>query len=180
MTAINGERLLVLVRHAKSVPKDTAAPDFDRPLADRGRAEAPRAGQWLAGSGCRLDFALCSSACRTRQTWQLMVPGLGEPPPVVYEDRLYNASSDDLMAVLAETDESVTGLVMVGHNPGIHELAVALCGKGGSGGSDEEELLHRIREGFPTSAVVVVALPGAWRELAPGRGRPKAFWTPHG
>ncbi|MCJ0869711.1 histidine phosphatase family protein [Streptomyces sp. AP-93] len=176
MTAINGDRLLVLVRHAKSVPKD-AAPDFDRPLADRGRREAPKAGEWLAESGYRVDFALCSSARRTRQTWQLMVPGLSEPPPVVYEDRLYNASTDSLMAVLRETDESVTGLLVVGHNPGIHELAVTLCG---NGGRNEEGLLHRIHEGFPTAAVVVVALPDGWQELAPGAGRPKAFWAPHG
>lgn len=179
MTPTKGERLLVLVRHAKSVPKD-AAPDFDRPLADRGRKEAPKAGEWLAESGYRLDFALCSSARRTRQTWQLMVPGLSEPPPVVYEDRLYQASPDTLTAVLGETDASVTGLLIVGHNPGLHELALTLCGDGASGGKKETALRRRIREGFPTSAVVVVALSGIWRELAPGAGRPAAFWSPHG
>lgn len=178
MTETRGERRLVLVRHAKSAPKG-AGPDFDRPLADRGRREAPKTGGWLTESGYRLDFALCSSALRTRQTWRLLAPGLSEPPPVVYEDRLYKASPDALMAVLGETDEAVTGLLMVGHNPGIHELAVALCGQGGEGGEEAKSLRDRIREGFPTAAVVVVTLAGTWQELAPGAGRPTAFWAPH-
>ncbi|MFJ6793242.1 SixA phosphatase family protein [Streptomyces sp. NPDC091268] len=182
MTATPVERRLVLVRHAKSVPKD-AAPDFDRALAERGRHEAPRAGEWLAGSGYPLGLALCSSALRTRETWQLMASRLSEPPPVIYDDRLYNASADELMAVLGETDDSVTDLLVVGHNPGIHDLAVALCGAGGKGGrsagdKDEKGLRRRIREGFPTAAVVVVALTGQWRELAPEAGRPAAFWAP--
>ncbi|MEV6734282.1 MULTISPECIES: histidine phosphatase family protein [unclassified Streptomyces] len=172
MTATQGERRIVLVRHAKSVPKDAAAADFDRALADRGRHEAPQAGQWLEDSGYPLDLALCSSALRTRQTWQLAASRLTAPPPVVYEDRLYNAETDALLAVLAETSEAVTDLLMVGHNAGIHELAVALCGTG------PKRLLRRIHDGFPTSAVVVVALAGKWHEVAPGAGRLVAFWAP--
>ncbi|MFD9338000.1 SixA phosphatase family protein [Streptomyces sp. NPDC060028] len=166
-----GERRIVLVRHAKAVPKGTID-DFDRPLADRGRREAPKAGQWLAESGRPLGLALCSSALRTRETWQLMVSRLTEPPPAVYEDRLYNADTDTLMAVLAETGEAVTDLLMVGHNPGIHELAVALCGTGPT------NLVRRIHDGFPTAAVVALALPGTWQDVAPGAGRPSAFWAP--
>ncbi|MFF1343102.1 SixA phosphatase family protein [Streptomyces sp. NPDC058290] len=165
------ERRIVLVRHAKSAPKD-GAPDFDRPLAGRGRREAPRAGQWLAEAGYPLDLALCSSALRTRQTWQLMVSRLSEPPPVVYEDRLYNADPDTLLAVLTETGEAVTDLLMVGHNPGIHELAVLLCKTG------PKRLLRRIHDGFPTSAVVVVALEGKVQEVTAGAGRLVAFWSP--
>ncbi|MBT2467741.1 histidine phosphatase family protein [Streptomyces sp. ISL-66] len=172
VTATPGERRIVLVRHAKSVPKDAAATDFERPLADRGRQEAPQTGQWLEDSGRCLDLALCSSALRTRQTWQLMEARLTGPPPVVYEDRLYNAERDALLAVLAETSEAVGDLLLVGHNPGIHEVAVALCGTG------PKRLLGRIRDGFPTSAVVVIELAGNWREVEPGAGRLMVFWAP--
>lgn len=151
MTAVKDEHRLVLVRHAKSVPKDTA-PDFERALADRGRREAPKAGEWLAESGFPIHFTRCSSALRARETWQLIVPKLSEPPPVVYEDELYNAPCEALIAALSGTDESVTNLLMVGHNPGIHELADTLCEKGGKNG---KSLHHRIHEGFPTAAVVV-------------------------
>ncbi|MFF1409458.1 SixA phosphatase family protein [Streptomyces sp. NPDC058289] len=172
MTATQGERRVVLVRHAKSVPKEAAAADFDRALADRGRQAAPQAGQWLAHSGFPLGFALCSSALRTRQTWQLLASRLASPPPVAYEDRLYNADSDALLAVVAETDEDISDLLLVGHNSGIHDLAVALCGTG------PEHLLRRLHDGFPTSAVVVIALAGPWNEAVPGAGRLLAFWAP--
>lgn len=177
MTTTRDERRLLLVRHAKSVPKGSA-PDFERELADRGRREAPRAGLWLAESGFPIHFTRCSSAVRTRETWQLIVPKLREPPPVVYEDGLYNASCEALIAALRATDESVTNLLMVGHNPGIHELAAALCGKGGKNGKNGKSLRQHIRDGLPTAGVVVMALPGTWNELAPGAGRPIAFWTP--
>ncbi len=174
MSTPEDEHRMLLVRHAKSVPKDTG-PDFERDLAERGRREARKAGEWLAGAGFPLHFARCSSAVRTRETWQLIVPQLSEPPPVIYEDELYNASCEALIAALRETDELVTGLLVVGHNPGIRELAAALCEPGGKAG---KVLRHRIHEGFPTAAVAVMALPGTWHELAPGAGRPIAFWAP--
>ncbi|MEU9305862.1 histidine phosphatase family protein [Streptomyces sp. NPDC048269] len=165
------ERTLVLVRHGKAVPKDVDE-DFDRALADRGRHDAPEAGQWLAASGVRADLALCSPSRRTRQTWQLMVPQLSEPPPTTYEDRLYKTGPDELRAALAETDDGVAGLVLVGHNPGIHELARTLCGDG------PKHLVRRIHDGFPTAAVVVLELAGSWKSLTAGAGRPTAIWAP--
>ncbi|MFB6615172.1 SixA phosphatase family protein [Streptomyces sp. NPDC085524] len=164
---------LLLVRHAEAVPKDRPIDDFDRPLSERGRADAPRTGRWLADSGFPLGLVLCSPARRTRQTWQLAVPALRDPPPAVYDDRLYNAAPSMLVSVLAERGRGLGSLVLVGHNAGIHELAVGLCGSGPA------DLLERMRAGFPTSGVVVVDVPGGW-ELLPGSGTLAALWSPAG
>ncbi|MFD9408171.1 SixA phosphatase family protein [Streptomyces sp. NPDC059989] len=163
---------LLLVRHAKAVAKDGAAEDAERPLSDRGRADAPRAGRWLAESGFTPDLALCSPARRTRQTWQLLVPALTAPPSAVYDERLYNAVPNTLVTVLAERASSLGCVALVGHNPGIHELASALCGSG------PPELLEELRAGLPTAGVVVVDLPGGWDALTPGEGRLTALWSP--
>ncbi|QES46928.1 histidine phosphatase family protein [Streptomyces venezuelae] len=165
-----GCRLLV-VRHAKAVPKD-AAEDFERGLSERGRADAPEAGRWLADTGLGADLVLCSPARRTRQTWQLIAPVLPDPPPAVYDDRLYNAAPSTLVSVLGERGADLGRLMLVGHNAGIHELASALCGSG------PQELLDRLRDGLPTSGVVVVDLPGGWQDLTPGEGRFTALWSP--
>ncbi|MET9605954.1 histidine phosphatase family protein [Streptomyces sp. NPDC006512] len=164
-------RRLLLVRHAKAVPKGLTA-DFDRPLSDRGRRDAPAAGRWLAASGFTADLALCSPARRTRQTWELILPALTDPPPTVYDDRLYDATPSGLADVLSARGGRLGSILLVGHNSGIHELASALCGDGPA------ELLERLRAGLPTSGVVAVDLPGGWDGLTPHHGRLTAFWSP--
>lgn len=163
---------LLLVRHAKAVPKHQPYDDIDRPLSKRGKAEAPLTGRWLADSGFEPDLVLCSPARRTRQTWQLAVPALRDPPPALYDERLYNAAPSVLVSALTERGRGLGSLVLVGHNAGIHELAVGLCRSG------PPELLERLQEGFPTSGVVVVDVPGGWQRLAPGSGTLTAFWSP--
>ncbi|WP_030770694.1 SixA phosphatase family protein [Streptomyces sp. NRRL F-2664] len=163
---------LLLVRHAKAVPKGDPADDFERALGERGKADAPRTGRWLAEQGHAPELTVCSPSRRTRQTWQLMVPALPDPPDAVYDERLYNAAPSALVTVLAERAAGLGCVALVGHNSGIHELATALCGAGPA------ELLEQLRDGFPTSGVVVVDLPGGWADLAPGRGRLVAMWSP--
>ncbi|MEU5062859.1 histidine phosphatase family protein [Streptomyces virginiae] len=163
---------LLLVRHAKAVPKGDPAEDFERPLGERGKADAPRTGRWLAENGYTADLALCSPSRRTRQTWQLLVPALPDPPDAVYDERLYNAAPNALVTVMTERGAGLGRLALVGHNTGIHELATALCGTGPA------ELLEQLRDGFPTSGVVVVDLAGGWADLAPGRGHLAAMWSP--
>ncbi|MGW7103430.1 SixA phosphatase family protein [Streptomyces sp. NPDC054838] len=166
-----GERRIVLVRHAKAVPKHVTE-DFERALADRGCHDAPRAGSWLQRSGFAVDLALCSSARRARQTWQLMLPRLSEPPPTLYQARLYEAEAHDLLSAVAEASAEVTGLVLVGHNPAVHEVAKSLCGGG------PKQLVHRLQNAFPTSAVAVLTVDGGWEGVAPGAARLAAFWAP--
>ncbi|MFJ9444502.1 SixA phosphatase family protein [Kitasatospora sp. NPDC101235] len=164
-------RRIVLVRHAKSAHPDVD--DHERPLADRGRKDAPVAGRWLAGSGITPDLALVSSAARTRETWKLMVAELPAEPRTVFEERVYDASLGELIALLNEVSDEVRDLVVVGHNPGIHALADALAGEAVG------DALARMRSGFPTSATAVLTFEGDWKSVEHGVGRLTAFWTPH-
>ncbi|MEV5599328.1 histidine phosphatase family protein [Streptomyces sp. NPDC052496] len=165
-------RRIVLLRHAKADWSQES--DHERPLAERGRKDAPVAGHWLAGSGITPDLTLCSTAARTRETWKLAVGELPQRPRTVYEERLYEASVGELIAVLNETSDDVTDLMLVGHNPGMHGLADALAGEA------EGDLLARMnRSGFPTSAIAVLTFAGSWKTVEHGVGRLIAFWAPH-
>ncbi|MEO3977012.1 histidine phosphatase family protein [Streptomyces sp. CAU 1734] len=165
-------RRIVLLRHAKAEWSDSS--DHDRPLADRGRMDAPVAGRRLAESGIAFDLALCSTAARTRETWKLAVHELPQRPRTVYEDRVYEASLGELIALLNETPDDVGDLLVIGHNPGMHALADALSGEA------EGDLLPRMnRSGFPTSAFATVEFTGSWKSLEHGVGRLTGFWTPH-
>ncbi|EME98184.1 histidine phosphatase family protein [Streptomyces mobaraensis NBRC 13819 = DSM 40847] len=165
-------RRIVLFRHAKAEWSDVD--DHERPLADRGRKDAPAAGRWLAGSGVVPDLALCSTAARTRETWKLAVSELPQRPRTVYEERLYEASLGELIALLNEVSDEVGDLVVVGHNPGMHALADALSGE-----ADGDLLARMNRSGYPTSAIAVISFTGSWKSVEHGVGRLVAFWAPH-
>ncbi|GAA3171457.1 MULTISPECIES: SixA phosphatase family protein [Streptomyces] len=165
-------RRIVLLRHAKA--EWTQESDHERPLADRGRKDAPAAGRRLAGAGITPDLTLCSTAARTRETWKLFVGELPQRPKTVYDERLYEASLGELIAVLNETSDEVADLLVVGHNPGVHALADALAGEA------EGDLLARMnRGGFPTSAMAVIEFNGSWKSVEHGVGRLTAYWPPH-
>ncbi|ELS51657.1 hypothetical protein STVIR_7429 [Streptomyces viridochromogenes Tue57] len=155
-------RRLVLLRHAKSAWPDGVA-DHERPLAPRGRRDAPVAGRMLADADCLPDLALCSTAARARATWELASAQWGTPPPVRHDPRLYAADVHDLLAVVREVPPEVGTLLLVGHNPGLEELVLELAGQG------LDDALEEVRTKFPTSAIAVLAWYGTtWRALAPG------------
>lgn len=164
----------MLLRHAKSDwPPDL--PDHDRPLAARGRAEAPAAGEWLRGHGLRPDRVVVSDAVRTRQTWELLGAAF-EPAvaDVVFDRRVYNAPSSALLEVLRETPDEVHTLVLVGHNPGTAQLAAALD----DGDPAAAQPRARMSEKFPTSALAVFDVVGGWDGVRPGATRLSAFAVP--
>ncbi|MFF7144078.1 SixA phosphatase family protein [Streptomyces nodosus] len=165
MSALSGadplHRLLVL-RHAKSA-WPPGVPDHERPLAPRGCRDAPAAGRALADTDCLPDLALCSTAVRTRRTWELASAQWGTPPPVRFEPRLYAADGSELLQVVREVPTSVRTLLLIGHDPGLPELILGLAGDG------LDDTLDRVRVKFPTSAIAVLAWHGAtWDSLAPG------------
>ncbi|AXG77156.1 SixA phosphatase family protein [Streptomyces paludis] len=169
--SVDTPRRIVLLRHAKADWPEVS--DHERPLADRGRADAPGAGRSLAATGIVFDLALCSTSARTRETWKLVVPELSQRPRTVYEERLYDASLGELIAVINETPDTVNDLILIGHNPGMHALADALAGQ------TSGDLLPRMnRSGFPTSAYAVIGFTGGWKSVEHGVGRLDAFWTP--
>jgi phosphohistidine phosphatase len=163
-------RRLVLMRHAKSDWPDMA--DHERPLAKRGRRDAPVVGRWLGTSGYVPDAVICSTARRARETWELASPGLAEvmpgaSPAVSYEPRVYEATVLGLLMLIREFDPAWRTAVVVGHNPGLAELTVGLM-------SPDAEAPHA----FPTAAVAVLGLSGSWAEASPGEGRLLAFTIP--
>lgn len=164
-------RRIALLRHAKADWPQVS--DHDRPLAERGRNDAPAVGLKLAETGIAFDLALCSTAARTRETWKLAVHELPHRPKTSYEERLYDASLGELIALLNETSDDVADLLVIGHNPGMHALADALCARG-----EGDALARMSRTGFPTAALAVVSFTGSWKTLEHGVGTLLDFWTP--
>ena len=142
------ERTLVLLRHAKSDWSGNEA-DIHRPLAARGRRQAPEAGRWLDANVDRIDLALVSPATRARQTWDLAAAQLRTSPPIKVDDRAYAASERQLLTIVRELSTDVSTVVLVGHNPGVEDLASDLSGEPVS---------------MPTSAVAVLTWSGRWRD----------------
>jgi phosphohistidine phosphatase len=165
-------RRLILLRHAKSDWPD-AVPDRERPLAARGREAAPVMGRYLAEEMLLPDLALVSPALRTCQTWELVAPELGEAVSVRDEPRLYEAPWQQLLAVVQGVPDTVSTLMLVGHNPGSAELALALTGHG------DRYAAQRMAAAFPTCGLAVLDLmEGGWAGLAPRACRLDRFVTP--
>ncbi|OPG04378.1 phosphohistidine phosphatase [Streptomyces sp. GKU 895] len=167
-------RRLVVLRHAKSAWPEGVR-DHQRPLAPRGLRDAPAAGLALAEADCLPDLALCSTAVRARQTWDLAAAQWGTPPPVRHDARLYGADVPELLEVVHEVSAEVETLLLVGHNPGLEELVLELAGDG------LDDTLDTVRAKFPTSAIAVLAWRGtAWEALAPGTALLTAVTVPRG
>jgi phosphohistidine phosphatase len=166
---------LILLRHAKSAWPDDV-PDHDRPLAPRGRRDAPAAGRWLRQSDYVPDRVLCSTARRARETWKLAEEKLGAHPATVSEDRVYGASSADLMALACQTSADVRTLLIVGHDPAMRDLTLELAS--GQPGDTEPAALSRVRAKYPTAAIAVLSFSGNWSKLSPGQAQLTHFVTP--
>ncbi|MEV0227237.1 histidine phosphatase family protein [Streptomyces sp. NPDC050704] len=164
-------RRIVLFRHAKADWPEV--PDHERPLAERGRKDAAVAGRKLADTGIPFDLALCSTAARTRETWKLAVQEFPHRPKTVYEERLYEASPGELIAVLNETPDDAQNALLIGHNPGVQGLADILAGQ--SEGDVQERMSRR---GFPAAAFAVLSFTGSWKTLEPGTATLLDYWAP--
>lgn len=171
----------MLLRHAKSDWPDV--PDRERPLAKRGRRDAPVIGRWLRDHGYLPDAVVCSVACRTRQTWDLVAPELvppelvppepGRSPSVTFEPRAYAASAMTLLYLVRELPGAYRSALLIGHNPAISELATSLAEPPAGDGAPAGRGIK-----FPTAAVAVLEFPGHWADLAPGQAHLLDFATP--
>lgn len=155
-------RRLVVLRHAKSAWPDGVA-DHERPLAGRGRREAPLAGRWLAEHVDRIDLVVCSSAVRARQTWERAGAELGRAPETRVDERVYAASARTLLAVVRALPDAARTVLVIGHNPGLEDLVENLCGVPGE---------------LKTSAIAVLSGRGDWAGVTPNWARLDAAATP--
>ncbi|MGH1574040.1 SixA phosphatase family protein [Methylobacterium sp. P31] len=164
-------RRLILLRHAKS-DRTAGVVDRERPLNSRGRRAAPAVGAHLAKAGFRPDLALVSTAERTRETWEAVAAALGNPQ-TRWQAEIYEAPAESILAVIRDAPDEAATVIVVGHNPGLGDLAVALAGEG------PREARSRLMVEFPTAAYVVIDFDAAhWAEVAPGRGRLERFVRP--
>jgi phosphohistidine phosphatase len=168
---------LMLLRHAKAEKAEPGMRDRDRPLAPRGRKDAQRLGAYLAHHSLVPDRAIVSPARRTRETWECLGSRLaaapGGLPAADFDDRLYNASAQAGLDVLTETDPSIGTLLVVGHNPSVHEMARLLIAAG------DVEAREQLNEALPTGGLAVIDFAGKdWRALHPQGGRLDRFVTP--
>ena len=163
-----GARRLVVMRHARAEPGGET--DDSRELAQSGWDDAMEAGRWLADSGTIPDGALVSSARRTGSTWAALAEGGSFQVTPAYSDSLYSASPETALDLVRETDESVTVLVVVGHNPTMAYLAQLL-----DDGSGDEDAGREMATGFPTCALAVFEMTGPWSDLDLASARLVAF-----
>lgn len=153
-------RTLVLLRHAKAADPGGLA-DRERPLTERGEADAAAAGEWLKREGLMPTQVLCSPALRTRQTWGAVVEASGQGGLVDHEQRIYSATVDQLLEVLREVEDDAKVVALVGHAPGVPQLAAAL--DDGRGDADARAALE---DGFPTCTAAVLRISTSWADLA--------------
>ncbi|ALK08774.1 SixA phosphatase family protein [Blastochloris viridis] len=165
-------RRLMLLRHTKSDWSQTTA-DRGRPLNDRGRVAAPLMGAYLAHHALVPDRAVVSPARRTLETWELAskpLAGLIEP---VVDERIYEASADSLLCVVRDQPEHCHLLLLVGHNPGLQDLALRMIATG------DAEARRRLAEKYPTGGLTVIDFAvDDWSVVHPRSGRLDRFVVP--
>ncbi len=165
-------RRLLLVRHAKAVA--AAGTDAQRPLADRGHRDATAAGRWLADRGVVPDLVVVSPALRAQETWADAARAL-EPHEEHVDGRIYENTVDDLLSVVADTSHDVGTLVLVGHNPSMHGLAIAL-----DDGAGDPDASAAIRRDYPTCGIAIFDVDATWPDLASTGATLRAFEAPRG
>ncbi len=124
--------------------------DFERALDDRGRLAAPAIGAWMRREGRIPDLALHSTAHRAVETWRLVAPELGAEITAIADETLYLASPEHLFSTVTAAPDGHASLLIIGHNPGLHELALGLVGDGPGGE------IARLREGYPAGALAEI------------------------
>jgi len=162
---------LLLLRHAKSSWDDANQPDRDRPLNKRGRQSAALMRQTMQDLGLNPDVVLVSSARRTLETLEALEPWT-DAPLIEPMDSLYLATAGQLLDAVREVAETVRSVLLIGHNPGMHDLALALCA------DPNTATARHLAAGFPTAALAEFTTSTPWSRIMPGGGRLVRFVTP--
>jgi len=161
-------KTLYLVRHAKSDWEDPALADRDRPLAARGRKAASTLAGHIERSGISPALVLCSPARRTMDTLRLIGGSFRDPVEILVENELYGAPMGELLRRLRKVPAPTPSVMLIGHNPAVHELALSLLSSGalrGASGARSVDNLKQLKVKFPTGAMATLAVPGQWKDL---------------
>lgn len=164
---------LLLLRHAKSSWSHPGLADSDRPLAERGRKAAAAMAEEMVRRGWLPDHVLVSPSRRTRETWAIIEARLDTAPEIRFPPELYDASASGLLPVLRAIPEDAGTALVIGHNPGMEELA-----KGLSGAGSARAAISVLKRKFPTAALARFAVGGRWSELAHRHARLTHFVRP--
>lgn len=155
-------KYLYLFRHADTLPAEGDQSDHERVLSELGQEECIRIGHFLKEESLKPQKALCSTAVRTRTTLGLVAQTLGEPIEAEFSHALYLASPGELLHQVGRLDNALESAMIVGHNPGIHQFAVMLAGKGST---DALGVLHGH---FPPASLALIKLDvKSWSEVSP-------------
>lgn len=166
-------RRLILFRHAKAERPELGVEDRGRSLVERGRKEAGKIGAYMAAHALKPDRVVVSPAARTQETWKYLSAAFRPAPGSTMVERLYDATPHAILAVIKEAPASAHTLMAIGHNPGLHELALMLIA---AGDVDARELLH---EKLPTCGLVIIDFAfDDWGRLHPQSGRLERFVSP--
>jgi phosphohistidine phosphatase len=166
-------RQLLLLRHAKSSWDDPRLSDHARPLNARGRRAATAMAQVMRDLRLSPDIVLVSSARRTLQTLEALAP-FEDGPLVEPMDDLYLAPWPRLLDLLRNVPQTARSVLLIGHNPGLHDFGLALLGAGATGSAEASKLA----EGYPTGALAEFSIASPWQGLEPGGGRLVRFLAP--
>lgn len=170
-------KTVYLFRHAKSDWADGGLKDHERPLSERGKKAAPEMAAYIKSKKYRPDIVLCSTARRTVETFDALKDALGDDLTVRFEDSIYLAEPHKLLDRLTWLDSDIKSAMIIGHNPGLAQLAAILTRSPED--TDEEKLHKRMRDKFSTAALAVIKVPiKAWDDLKVGHGRLADFMRP--
>ncbi|HEY4943141.1 MAG TPA: histidine phosphatase family protein [Rhizomicrobium sp.] len=168
---------LLLLRHAKTVPQGPGIDDHERELMSRGRDDAPKIGRYIQKCGYAPDLIVASTARRTVETVELVTDELTGTQRIDYLEALYLAEPEIILSIVRLAPDKLKSLMVVGHNPGMEQVAAALAREPVK--RKERDRYDLIEEKFPTAALAVLDFDVArWRDIAPGEGALKDFVRP--
>jgi phosphohistidine phosphatase len=166
-------RRLLLFRHAKATRSGHGIEDRSRALVDRGRKDSATIGAYLAADALVPDRVIVSPAVRTQETWKFAAPEFRTVVDAHMAEQLYDATPAAIMAVIKQTPPSVHSLLIIAHNPGLHELAQMLVVSGNANARAQ------LKEKLPTAGLIIIEFAfDDWRELRRESGRLERYITP--
>jgi phosphohistidine phosphatase len=166
-------RRLILFRHAKTERSEPGREDRARVLIERGRKDAAKIGAYMASHALVPDRVVISPAARTQETWKSTATAFRPAPAAMTAEQLYDATPHAIFAVIKEAPSAAHTLLVIGHNPGLHEVAAMLIASG------DIEARERLREKLPTCGLVIIDFAfDDWGKLHPQSGRLERFVSP--